>query len=68
MTSTLANEMPPRIYQIYKLAPTPAPATAPVALTSVALQQAPAFSTVSTPVVNTSLALGAPQFTTYTLV
>ena len=68
MTSTLANEMPPRIYQFYKLAPTPAPTTTPVALTNVALQQVPAFSTVSTPVVNTGLALGGPQFNTYTLV
>ena len=50
MTSTLENEMPPRIYQFYKLAPTPV------------------YSTVSMPVVSTGLALGTPQFGSYTLI
>ena len=50
MTSTLENEMPPRIYQFYKLASTPV------------------YSTVSMPVVSTGLALGTPQFGSYTLI
>ena len=68
MTSTLEREMPPRIYQFYKLALTPAPTPIPVALTNITLQQAPAYSTNSMPVLSTGLALGVPQFGSYTLV
>ncbi len=73
VTDSLRNE---RALQMMQLAPTPvpapvtvpAPATVLSPLPAVTLPQVAAFPTVSVPVVNSGLALGAPQFGSFTLV
>lgn len=55
LPQSVSNDMPRPIYQFYKQVPA----------TSVSVQAAPAYSTISAPAQNLSYSVGAPQFRTF---
>ena len=63
MPQSLANDMPPKVYQFYQYVPVQA--NTPV---NVSLQQAPAYSTVSTPIQTVAYTVGVPQYNTITYI
>ena len=62
---SMANDMPPKVYQFYQYVPVQQTGT-PIVNTSV--QQSPAYSTITVPVQNVALSYVAPQYGTITLV
>ena len=61
MTQAVANEIGPKVYQFYQYVPAQQNAIA-------SIQQGPAFSTITTPIQNTNLSVGVPQFSTLTYI